>query len=240
MYRIPRRAAICAALSLTAMASAGVAQTATKPVTLEARPAPALPAAAPAADYVIKGFRSAAFGMTQAQTKTAIAADFGASAKIADNANIVEGTQALQVSLDRLDPGPGPAMVTYIFGATSHTLTHINVVWVVPGEPTAEQRAAVVTAAVQLTNYFQNLPNPLKATASVTPTGPNGLLMFAGVDKKGAGIEVATDGISYQATKKEDNKETTSPPPKGPAILRISYIANAANPDILKIKPGAF
>jgi hypothetical protein len=240
MIRIPCRLALCAGLSLTALsaASASVAQTAAKPAT--AKPAPTLPSPSPAADYVIKGFRSATFGMTQAQTKAAIASDFGSTAKIAENSNIIEGTQALQVSLDHLDPGPGAALVTYIFGATSHTLSHINIVWVVPGEPTAEQRAAVVTAAVQLTNYFQNLPNPLKATAGATPTGPNGLLMFAGVDKKGAGIEVATDGISYQATKKEDNKETTSPPPKGPAILRVSYIANAANPDIQKIKPGAF
>ncbi|HWY65579.1 MAG TPA: hypothetical protein VNX61_10220 [Rhizomicrobium sp.] len=235
MFRFPCRAALYAGLSLTVLstASASVAQP-------TAKPAPTLPSTVSVTGYDIKGFRSANFGMTQAQAKAAIAADFGAGAKTTDNANIVEGTQALQVSLDHLDPGPGPALVTYIFGATSHTLTHINVVWVVPGEPTAEQRAAIVTAAVQLTNYFQNLPNPLKATAGVTPTGPNGLLMFAGVDKKGAGIEVATDGISYQATKKEDNKETTSPPPKGPAVLRVSYIANAANPDILKIKPGAF
>ena len=27
---------------------------------------------------------------------------------------------------------------------------------------------------------------------------------------------------------------------KGPAVLRIAYIANAANPDIYRIKPGAF
>jgi hypothetical protein len=40
----------------------------------------------------------------------------------------------------------------------------------------------------------------------------------------GAGVEVAADGISYQAN----------------AVLRVSYIANAANPDIFRIKPGAF
>ena len=234
MFRVSCHKALVAGVCLAVLGSAsGFAQT-------TAKLSPQPPAAAPAAGYEIKGFRSAAFGMTQAQVKTAIAADFGPAAKITDSANIVEGTQALQVSLDHLDPGPGTALVTYIFGATSHALTHINVVWVVPGEPTAEQRAAVVTASVQLTNYFQNLPSPLKATAGATPTGPNGLLMFAGVDKKGAGIEVAADGISYQATKKEDNKETVSPPPKGPAVLRVSYIANAANPDILKIKPGAF
>src|SRR5215831_212091 len=150
MFRVPCRMAVYAGLSLAVLgtASVSVAQTAQKP-------APALPSTVSVSDYVIKGFRGATFGMTQAQTKAAIAADFGPTAKITDNANIIEGTQALQVSLDHLDPGPGAALVTYIFGATSHTLTHINVVWVVPGEPTAEQRAAIVTASVQLTNYFQ-------------------------------------------------------------------------------------
>jgi hypothetical protein len=28
--------------------------------------------------------------------------------------------------------------------------------------------------------------------------------------------------------------------PTGPAILRVSYLANVANPDIYRVKPGAF
>ena len=245
-----------AGLSLGAV-SASLAQTpAAKPPTAAKPPAPAaasaakipakpaaapkLPDAAAASDYEIKGFRSAAFGMTSAQVRQAIATDFGAAAKITDNANPAEGTTALQVTVDHLDPGPGAAQVTYIFGATSKTLAHVNVVWVLQGEPTTEQRAAIITAAIQLTNYFQTLPTPPKATAGVTPTGPNGLLMFAAVDKKGAGVEVAADGISYQANAAADGKPTASPAPKGPAVLRVSYIANAANPDIFRIKPGAF
>ena len=41
-------------------------------------------------------------------------------------------------------------------------------------------------------------------------------------------------------TQEADGKPTASPAPKGPAVLRVSYIANAANPDIFRIKPGAF
>ena len=236
-----------AVLALTVLALAGPASAQTPPAAkapaaAAARPGPAPAAAAPTAgEFEIKGFRSAQFGMTPAQTRIAIAADFGAAAKITDNANPAEGTTALQVTVPSLPPGPGSAQVTYIFGATSKTLTHVNVVWVLTGEPTLEQRAGLVTAAIQLTNYFQTLPNPPKASAGVTPTGPNGLLMFAALDRKGAGVEVAADGISYQSTATTpDAKKTDSPPPKGPAILRVSYIANAANPDIVRLKPGAF
>jgi hypothetical protein len=52
---------------------------------------------------------------------------------------------------------------------------------------------------------------------------------------------VAADGISYQTgATGPDGKKIDSPPPKGPALLRVSYISNAANPDIYRIKPGAF
>jgi hypothetical protein len=260
LFRSPSSAiAVLTALTMAASTSAGLAQTiaptakappkaAAAPVrppvaprTNVAADAPAIPSAAAAGDYEIKGFRSANFGATPAQVRAAIAADFGAGAKITDNANLAEGTTALQVVVDHLDPGPGAAQVTYIFGATSKSLTHVNVIWALTGEPTADQRAGIVTAAIQLANYFQTLPTPPKATSGVQPTGPNGLLMFAAVDKKGAAVEVAADGISYQATPNTpDGKKVDSPPPKGPAVLRVSYIANAANPDIVRIKPGAF
>ena len=218
-----------------ALAGAAIAGAGPAPLGL-AQTAPA--AAAPS--YEIKGFRSAKFGMTQAQVRAAAAADFGGGVKITETANPAEGTQALQATVDHLDPGPGQALVIYIFGATSKTLSHINVVWVLNGDPTIDQRAAIVTAAIQLADYFQKLPSPPKATAGPTPTGPNGLVMYAAVDKNGAGLEVAADGISYQATATADGKKNDSPPPKGPAILRVSYIANAANPDVHKIGAGSF
>jgi hypothetical protein len=203
-----------------------------------AQPAARPPATAPAGDYDIKGFRTALFGHSQAQVRQAIAVDFGATTRIIDTANPAEGTQALQVTVPRLEPGPGPSTVTYIFGAASKTLQQVNVVWVLDGEPAADQRAAVLTAAGQLANYFQTLPSPPKTVAGPAATGPNGLLVLAVQDRKGASVEIAADGITYQAT--QDNKPITSPTPKGPAVLRISYILNPTNPDIFRIKPGSF
>ncbi len=195
--------------------------------------------AAPAASYQITGFRSAKFGMTPADVRAAAAKDFGVLTLQA-NANPAEGTEALQMDVARMDPGPGPAQVTYIFGARSHTLAHINVVWVSGPSPTAQERAAILSGAIQLAHYFQTLPAPLKASLGARRTGPNNLLLFAGVDERGAGVEVAADGVSYEINGAAAGASAASPDPKGPALLRVSYIRDVANPDIIKIAPGAF
>ncbi|HEU0066944.1 MAG TPA: hypothetical protein VFQ57_06860, partial [Sphingomonas sp.] len=192
----------------------------------------AVPAAtaSPAAAYRIKGFRSAVFGMTQAQVRTAIAADF-AGATIAQVANPTEGTAALQIDLPQFVPGPGAARVTYIFGATTRTLTHVNVVWLLDGEPDQAGRESLLKAAVALAQYFRELPDPPKATTAVRPTGPNSLSMFAAVDAQAAAVEVTVQGVAYEAG------GVASPVPHGPALLRVSYSRNAANPDIGPARP---
>jgi hypothetical protein len=226
-------------IALGLMAAAGLtgaALAANTPAKPAAAP-PTIPQTPAVSDYEVTGFRSARFGMTQAEARAAIAKDFGDAAKITETANPIEGTHALQAAVPSLPPGPGAATVTYIFGASSKTLAHVNVVWVQDGEPTKEQRDAVVAAAVQLTDYFQTLPAAPKATAGVTPTGPNSLLMYAAVDKKGGGVEIDAEGISYQSN---DKTTAAQPAPKGPALLRISYLANVLNPDVYKVKPGSF
>jgi len=189
--------------------------------------------------YEITGFRSAKFGMTPAEVRAAAARDFG-NVQLLANANPAEGTEALQLDVAHLDPGPGPAQATYIFGARSHTLARINVVWITGPNPTAEERAAILNGAVLLAHYFQALPAPLKASLGARPTGPNALTVFAGVDHKGAGIELAAEGVSYKIDAKTEGSSSASPAPSGPALLRVSYIRDVANPDIIKIAPGAF
>ena len=134
--------------------------------------------------------------MTQAQVRAAIVADFGPAAKIEDGANATDGTQYLLATVDRLEPGPGPAQVGYVFGATSKTLGNINVVWTLRGEPGAEQRAALVVAGQQLTGYFQAGPAPVKVSQGPTAAGPNALLLYTAIDRKNAGVQISVDGIS--------------------------------------------
>lgn len=206
------------------------------PPATAAKTAPAAPAR-PGAAMDIKGFRSAAFGMTPAQVKAAIAADFGASTKLQEGANPADGTRFILASVDHLDPGPGAAQIGYVFGAASKTLATINVVWTTHGEATAPQRAAIAQAGQQIAAYFQSGPPPAKA-APVVAIGTNGLQLYAAVDHKNAAVEVSIDGVAYETG--EGAKKVTSPPPKGPATLRVAYLADVDKPDTKALKPGSF
>jgi hypothetical protein len=209
------------------------------PATAAARPSPA-PAAptAQAGARDIKGFRSAAFGMTPAQVKTAITADFGPAAKVQQGSNPTDGAQFLLVSVDHLDPGPGPAQIGYVFGAASKTLANVNVVWSTGGEATQQQRDAIAQAGEQLAAYFRSGPAPAKASRGFAAFGANGLVLYAAVDKKNAGVQVMIDGVAYKST--GGDKPVASPAPKGPATLRVAYALDVDKPDVKTLKPGSF
>jgi hypothetical protein len=200
------------------------------------RPAPSAPAA-PGAALDIKGFRSATFGMTPAQVKIAATSDFGPAAKVQEGSNAADGTQFVLVFVDHLDPGPGPAQIAYVFGATKKTLIAINVVWSTGATPTEQERAAIAQAGQQLAAYFQSGPAPAK-TGGLATFGTNGLRLYAAADKKNAGVEVMIDGVAYQRT--GGDQPVASPPPKGPATLRVSYAQDVDKPDIKALKPGSF
>jgi hypothetical protein len=212
------------------------ATSAAAPSALATKPTATAPAT-PAGALDIKGFRSATFGMTQAQVKAAMAKDFGPSARLQEGAN-ADGTQFITIVLDRLDPGPGPAQVGYVFGAASKTLTNVNVVWSTPGEATEPQRLAVAQAGEQLVSYFRSGPAPAKASQGVTAFGTNGLLLYTGIDRKNAAVQIMIDGVAYKST--GGDKPVASPPPKGKATLRVSYALDIDKPDVRALKPGSF
>lgn len=231
--------AAAASLMVAVPALAQAPTTPTKPAPA-AKPAPRPPApAAPAQGGAleIKGFRSAAFGMTPAQVRIAATSDFGPAAKLTEGSNAADGTEFILVTVDHLDPGPGPAQVGYVFGAASHTLAAVNVVWTTTAEPTEQQRQAIAEAGQQLAAYFVQGPKPAKAGGLAT-FGANGLRLYAAVDAKNAGVEIAVDGIAYQRT--GGDKTVASPPPKGPATLRVSYTQDVDKPDVKTLKPGSF
>jgi hypothetical protein len=200
--------------------------------------APSAAPAASAAAFDIKGFRSATFGMTPAQVKIAITADFGPTAKIQEGANPADGTQFILASVDHLDPGPGTAQVGYVFGAASKTLATINVVWSTAADATDPQRAAIAEAGQRIAAYFRAGPAPAKVSNGVGTFGANGLLLYTAVDRKNAGVQVMIDGVAYEST--SGDKKVASPPPKGPATLRVAYSQDVDKPDTKALKPGSF
>jgi hypothetical protein len=189
--------------------------------------------------YEVTGFRDARFGMTEPEVRAAVKKSFAVKdADIKTAANPTEGTTLLIVRVDSLDPGPGPATITYIFGNKSKKLIQVNVAW---GEDASNKPAdanAIIGAGTRLERYFQGFSWRKDTTRVGVPVGENTVVLFAGEDEKKGAVRLVVDGIKYQMNREES--QTTSPDPKGPPKLVINYIADRENPDVAKIEPGKF
>lgn len=189
-------------------------------------------------DYVVTGYRGASFGMTEAEVRDAIARDFG-DVTVTTGSNSLEGTRTLTVTVSSLPPGDGPAAVSYVFGSATERLITINTVWRTAADADAAARDKLVEIAATAAGEFLGYRWKLFTTARGIPARPNALIVFAGGDEAGGGVEVALDGIQY-AWSASDGRTGMGPLPRGPAVLRIAYTANLAKPDISRLQPGSF
>ncbi|MDE2264730.1 MAG: hypothetical protein KGL29_02425 [Alphaproteobacteria bacterium] len=188
--------------------------------------------------YHVKGFRSALFGQTDKQAVAAIEKDFGVKSADIRHLNVPsDGTSALVVNLAHMDPAPGVATVTYIFG-TDGRLIHVNVVWVVAGNATGIERGEMVNAGLKLSGYFQSYAWDSRKSVLNVPLGPNSVTMFLGRDKEGGVVEVTASGVVFDRT--VDGKRMQSPTPTGPVRLKVGYGSPSEGKDVTKIKSGQF
>jgi hypothetical protein len=179
---------------------------------------PAAPAARPL--HEITGFRSARFGMNEDEVRAAVARDFK------DHATLLQAVRhpdprygMLVLPLPALAPGPGAAGVTYLFDAARHKLVQVNVLWSTGDKPDEADRTRMVTAGVQLADYFRKLAwRPDAATMGV-PLGSDGLVLFSGIDAHKAMVEVSVTGVPLQG---RDGKVKAA---TGPAKLRVAYLS---------------
>jgi hypothetical protein len=201
-----------------------------------AAPAPADPAKPP---YVVAGFRSAKFGMTEAEVRAAIQADFAVKPDaIRSTPNAIERTTALVVSLPSLDPGPGPATAVFILGYQSKKLIQVNVQWAREASADKADAAPYLVAGVQLVNYFNQFVWRDGRVNLGIPIGPASLLLFGGEDDKTGAVQVVADGVSVE--RKAEGQLEAAPHAGSPVILRVSYIADRTKPDIFRLEPGRF
>jgi hypothetical protein len=204
------------------------------PLASTAQVAPSATAAA-SAEYRVDGFRSARFGMRLPEVKAAIARDFEvAPSSVKELDHPAERTKLLLVELPALEPGPGAATVSYLFGASSQRLVHVNVAWTSAANAGEAERNQYTGAGLQLAKYFQALPWKENATMGNRPQGANGLLLFVGVDAKRSAVELHLTGIAIVGA------AGPGPEALGPTQLRIAYIANVEQPDVATVKAGAF
>jgi hypothetical protein len=230
----------CLTFGFAALLSA-LAQT--PPAASQSEPAaaqPAAPAAAPRPAYKVSGFRSAKFGMTEEEVRAAIKADFSVEGDaVQEGSNEVDRTRSLTVTAPALEPGPGAATVVYIFGAASKELMHVNLVWQMPATASDDERRAVVTAGLQLANYFRGFSWAEGREAANVPLGPNSILLFAATDAAKGGVEVRGEGVRYDFVG-EGGAVQKSPAPQGGAALTVAYSRDVENPDVYRIETGKF
>ncbi|MCB1520298.1 MAG: hypothetical protein KDJ37_06965 [Hyphomicrobiaceae bacterium] len=189
--------------------------------------------------YLVDGFRSAKFGMGEAEVRSAAAKDFGmAPDAIQRVENPADGTAGLVARLDKLEPAPGPATVTYVFGASSKKLVQVNVVWLSQGDEAKKYRLDYIGAAQRLASYFIKHRWRDDTVLTGVRIGPDSMVAFIGKDEQGRAVEVRLDGVPL--FKDKSGEPINQGALLGPVRLRLSYASETEKPDIKRIPKGAF
>ncbi len=186
---------------------------------------------APTGAAHVTGLGRARFGMNEAEVRAAVAADFGAevAAKLQPD-DAAAGRTAVSAPI-RWMTDVAPATLAYIF--ERGRLVQVNCSWRVPGEASQEQRAALSKIASEVTrNLYGSSWQPFTAVRG-KPLGASAVLVFSGEDVMGGGVEVVLFGVSYSLLAL-DGTRSTSPPPTGEAVLRVSYAADIYGRNLLR------
>ena len=240
------RAALVAAVLavLPAMAWAQTSPAAKPADTPPAKPAdtasaaPAAPAAAaqPTTPVHVDGFRSAKWGMTEAQVKTAIHTDFNiAEDKLTSTQNLAEKTQVLTITVPELLEGAGTAQVSYILGYTSKKLIEVNALWGTALDPQVAPEK-IVAAGDQLRMLFLGSGYDPQTVTTNAKMPDGSILVFSGrdADKHTTLLRLATGTVTPADKDGKPGKPATV------AALTLSYILDESEPDIFRLKKGSF
>ena len=194
----------------------------------------------------IEGFDGVTFGMSMEEVEQK-AAELYPGAELAWLEDRVKQTNMLHVTLESLSPvrgtrGVGPATITYVFGSQSQRLIAINLNWYLGAErgATLEERASVLALGTmyvaELLRYAWGSGMAVRGIV----TGPNDVVLFAGRDLEGRGVEVVAEGVPLDVMILPEGIEEYRPIETGPVRLRIAFAAQPEDPDVFAIPPGAF
>jgi hypothetical protein len=192
---------------------------------------PSPPASPP---VTIDGFRQARFGMSEEQVRQAIRKDFpAAAAKLTSAVHPSEKTTVLSLLVAELLPRTGNARIFYILGHRSKKLSQINIVWSSDGN-TADDETVLGTAN-SLRDYFASENFKPDSVVANQQIAPNTILVFRGSDDQKRTVLLVLSGVAASARSEE--KKAPQPPP---LTLELSYIEDAAHPDVFRIGRGKF
>jgi hypothetical protein len=185
----------------------------------------------------VEGFRSAHWGMTEAQVKAAIQKDFNiAGDKVRVEENPSERTTVLAVSVNDLLEGAGVARISYILGYASKKLIQVNIVWGTTVDPQAKPER-IVAAANQLRALFLSSGYEPETIAGNLATADGTIVVFQGEDA--AKHLTLLRLVSTPAPPPAKQRGRADRP--GPTVvLLLSYVQDARNPDVFRLKKGQF
>lgn len=178
----------------------------------------------------IAGAHGVRWGMDMEQVKSAIASAWPqALAAARQGADDAAGTLALEITVPKLAPGPGPARIAYVFDAAERRLIAVHSTWNIAGNPSEAERAPLVQAAAALAGELAGYQWPEFATARGRVVAPGELVVFSGRDEAGAGVEIRLGGAAFDVevpgpVRKQEHRAA----PAGPAVLRQTFVAKAA------------
>lgn len=192
------------------------------------------PATAAAASNgpAIDGFRTAKFGMSEAQVRSAASADFKLpAASITATQNQLQRTSVLSVQVPNLVPQGGIATVSYVFGYQSHKLIQVNIIWSPEIDPKTTPTMLYQNGET-LQQYFAGEGFPANRSTGNIAT-PNGVLLFRATDSTGNAVLLILSGT---LTKNQKDNTTAL----NPTTLTLAYAADAMHPDVFQLTKGSF
>jgi hypothetical protein len=236
-----------AAGSLAAQSVQGVtpkqkAAPAPKAVAAGGPPAAAAPVgAAPAASTetaaaddkakAIDGFRSAKFGMNEADVRAAITKDFNPKADaVKSQDNPSELTHSVLLAVPELLPNGGTAELSYVFGYKSKSLIQVGAVWSKGTDPAMTAEKLFSNANILRAHFLSEGFKPDSIAVNMPVNG--GIVMFRGSDAKDRSVILLLQG-TFET--KENNQRVLTP-----TSLLLFYVADAKSPDVFKLPPGQF
>ena len=193
--------------------------------------APAAAAAqAQTSSFRVEGYGQLRFGMDADQIKARLRSDFPqANPVLIDRVDAISRTRVLTLELPALDPGPGAATISCVFGATSQRLIAVNVIWIAADKASQAQETLWINAAARLAKTYAAQPWPLFNTTYGTVVAPGVSVVFTGHDEAGGAAEIKLQGVT-----------TPLGAYSGPSSLRLTLVANSTRPDIYRLAAGSF
>jgi hypothetical protein len=177
----------------------------------------------------VEGYRSAHFGMTEAETRQAIASDFGKETAVKAQDQLGEQTRLLSIKVGDLIQGGGKADVSYVLGYKTHKLIQVSVVWSTAGDPSLTTERLLANAEL-LVAYFQARGFKPDTVVTNVPIA-DGVILFRAEDAQGRQTAVLLRGTS---TETKGQRVFTA------HTLGVYYIADPKHPDVFRIPSGQF